>query len=448
MTDEQDTRYGWFVAVVICLCSACAIMDRSVLPLLVKPLEQSLGLTDTTVGLLQGAAFSVAFGLFGLPLARLADNGNRRNIILAGVFAWSAATIACGLVHSVHGLFAARMLVGVSEAVLTPAAVSLLSDYFSVRRRTRAISMNSLGVYLGSGLSLLFGGTLMRALGPTASTATPLGSLETWRIVFIAVGLSGVVLIPLLLAVREPVRHAAAETREAQGATFGEVLAVFREKRAALASCIGGFTLLVMGHHAVIGWAPTVFVRNHGWELARTGQTLGLLNIVMSPLGVMAGALLSERFERAGRSDGKLLVGVVSGIGCALAALAFTLPIGGGSLVALAVLQFVVTFNFGLTHAAIAQLLPNRARAFGSACFVASTNIISASLGPLLVGLLDDHVFHDKAMLAVSIRWVAPIAFLAGATVLSLGRAAFRGASGGAARPAPAFPVLEPNVRV
>lgn len=433
---EQDTGYAWFVAVILCLCSACSIMDRSVLSLLVHPLEKSMGLTDTTVGLLQGAAFGLTYGLIGLPLARLADNGHRRNIILLGVVGWSCATIGCGLAQTIPQLFIARVSVAIAEALLMPSAISILSDYFSVRRRTRAISLNSTGVYLGTGLSLLFGGTLIRILGQDSLLQTPIGPLETWRVVFIATGLVGFLLVPLLLAVREPTRRSDDGRHDLAKTSLREVLIVFREKRAALFTVIMGFATLVLGHHSVIAWAPTLFVRVHGWGLAQTGQTLGVLNLIMSPLGVITGALLSEWFEtKHGRRDGKLLVGVISGVICAIVAIIFTLPINNAALIAIAAMQFAITFNFGLTHAAIAELLPNRMRAFGAACFIAATNIYASTLGPLLVGLLNDHVFHDKAMLAISVRCVAPIAFLAGATILLFGLKPFRVATAHLLRP-------------
>ncbi|GAA0334586.1 MFS transporter [Sphingomonas oligophenolica] len=408
-----------------------------------------MGLTDTSIGLLQGAAFGVTFGIVGLPLARLADNGHRRNIIIIGVVAWSLATMGCGFARTLPELFIGRMCVGIGEALLMPSAVSILSDYFSTRRRTRAISLNSMGVYLGSGLSLLAGGTLIRMLGADSVARTFVGPLETWRIVFILIGLSGFLLIPLLLAVKEPERLSNDGVSASAKTSFADVLVIFREKRVALFSVIMGFATLVLAHHAVIAWAPTLFVRAHGMDLAKTGQTLGLVNLVMSPLGVITGAFLSEVLDsRWNRRDGKLIVGIVSGLLCAAAAFMVTILFKNGALIAFAVLQFAVTFNFGLTHATLAELLPNRVRAFGAACFIAASNIYAATLGPLSVGLLDDQVFHDQAQLALSIRWISPLAFLLGAGILAMGLKPFRAATiqpAGAGRdPAPlAYAVAE-----
>lgn len=432
---EQDTGYGWFVAAVMCLCFTVSYMDRSVVPLLVQPLERSLGLTDTTIALLQGAAFASFYALFGFPLARLADNGHRRNIILAGLVFWSLATAACGLARDIPQLFAGRMAVAVGEAVLAPSAVSLLSDYFSVRRRAGALSLYSMGVFFGGGLSLWFGGTLIRALGPRGVLQTVIGPLETWRVVFIALGMSGLLLVPCLLAVREPMRRSNSGVSDVSRTTWREVLAEFGRKRAALSACIMGFAMLSLGAQTISTWAPTLFVRVHGWRLAGAGQRLGAFTLVLSPLGVITGALLSGWLERRGRRDAKFLVGIISGLGCVGAALLVTSASATAALAGIAALQFIVAFNFGLVQAALTELLPNRMRAMGSACYVAATNLLAATTGPLIVGLLNDRVFHDPGMIATSIRWVAPASFALAVLILASGLKPFRVATADLALP-------------
>lgn len=423
---RQDGAYAWYVVVVMCLGFTFSYMDRSILPLLIGPLERSLHLTDTTVALLQGAAFAIFYALFGLPLARAADRTNRRNLILVGVVAWSLATAACGLAQSVTQLLVARICVAIGEAVLAPAAVSVIADYFTPRWRTRALSLYSMGVFFGGGLSLGLGGSLLRALGPHATLATPFGALESWRIVFITLGAAGIILVPLLLAVREPPRLADDGAGAGAPATLAELAAVFARKRGALFTVIVGFATIALGAQTVQVWAPTLFVRVHGWSIAGAGQRLGAFTLVLGPLGALSGAFLAERLERAGRAEGKVLVGLISASACIVASLLATA--GSEQLAFLGVvgMQYVVAFNFGLVQAALAELLPNRMRAVGSACYVAASNLLAATLGPLLVGLLNDHLFRDPHMIATSIRCVAPVAFLAAALIMLWGRRPYR----------------------
>lgn len=433
---RRDTTYAWYVTFVMCLCFTCSYMDRSILPLLVGPLERSLGLTDTTISLLQGAAFAVFYALFGLPLARVADNGNRRNLILAGVIAWSVATIGCGLARTIPELFLGRICVAIGEAVLAPAAVSIISDYFSAGFRARSLSIYSMGTYFGGGLALELGGTLLRVMGAKSALMTPIGPLESWRIVFITLGLSGVLLIPLLLGVKEPQRLNESGGAAGEQHTLREVLAEFGRKRAALFTCIIGFATIALGGQSLQTWAPTLFVRMHGWNLGGAGQRLGVFTLVLGPLGAIVGAVLAERLERAGRTDGKLVVGVISASGCVVMALMAAAPSEAMAFVGVVGMVFIVAFNFGIVQATMAELLPNRMRAIAAACYIASSNLLGLTLGPLMVGLLTEKVFHDPHMIAVSIRIVSPIAFLVAATILFSGRKAYRDAVKGPAEPA------------
>lgn len=425
---RQDAGYGWWVCAVMCLAFTFSYMDRAVLPLLVQPLEHALGLTDTTVGLLQGAAFAIFYSTFGFPLARIADNGHRRNLIVAGVIVWCAATVGCGLARNVPQLFIGRMCVAIGESVLQPAAVSILSDYFSPKRRTRALSVYSMGVYFGGGLALALGGTLMRAIGPHGAVIGPLGRLDAWRIVFVVLGASGLVLLPLLFTVREPARLSDLGERSHGASSLAELRVEFGRKRAALAATIVGFATTAMAATTMQSWAPTLFVRVHGWKLGQTGQKLGSMALVLSPLGALCGALIAERLAKAGRRDAKLIVGVVSAAGCALVSYLATISPATAAFVALAAMQFLVGFNFGLVQAALTELMPNRMRALATASFIATSNLLSATLGPLLVGLLNDHLFHNPMMIAQSLRLVAPTAFAVAAIILLLGLKPYRAA--------------------
>ncbi|MDR6530199.1 MFS family permease [Caulobacter rhizosphaerae] len=423
---RQDSPYGWWVCAVLCLCFTFSYMDRAVVPLLVGPLQKAFGLSDTGIGLLQGLAFAVFYALFGFPLARVADNGHRRNLILAGLVVWCLATVGCGLARTTPQLFAGRILVAIGEAVLMPAAVSILSDYFSTKARTRALSLYSMGVYFGGGLALALGGALMRAVGPRGAVLWGFGHLETWRLVFVVLGLAGLALVPLLLSVREPVRLSDSGGKALGASSLAELAAEFSRKRGALLAVVLGFATLALGGTTFQAWAPTLFVRQHGWAISHAGQALGLFTIVLGPAGAIVGALLAERLAKAGHSDSKLRVGLLSAGGCCVAGLLATAPWVKVAFSAIVCMQFLIGFNFGLVQASLAELLPNRMRAVASACFVAASNLLAATLGPLLVGVLNDRVFHDPMMIATSIRIVAPSAFALAGVVLMLGLRPYR----------------------
>ena len=141
--------YAWYVCCVMLVTFALNYMDRTVISILVGPIEQAFGISDTVMGTLQGAAFAVFYVLFGFPLARRADRSNRRNLLLAGAIIWCTATGYAGLARSVPELFGARIVVAIGESVVMPCAVSILADYFPPLQRAKALSVYSIGIYLG-----------------------------------------------------------------------------------------------------------------------------------------------------------------------------------------------------------------------------------------------------------------------------------------------------------
>jgi MFS family permease len=199
----------WYAVTVLCLALLVSYTDRLIVNLVVDPIRADLDLSDIEISLLQGAGFAVIFALAGLRSGRLADAVNRRNLIVAGVLLWSVATAGCGLAADFSSFFAARVGVGLGEAALVPAASALIVDLFSPRRRGTALGVFSLGATFGAGGALLFGGELLGWIRAGWFAGVPLaGDLAPWRLVFPLVALPGFALVPLLLTIREPVRHA------------------------------------------------------------------------------------------------------------------------------------------------------------------------------------------------------------------------------------------------
>jgi MFS family permease len=419
-------RFAWYVCLVLMLLLAISYMDRSVLALLVAPIETAFAVRDTTMGLLQGAAFAVVYVLFAFPLARLADRGNRRNLIVYGVIFWCGATICCGLAQSIHQLFLARMSVAAGEAVLMPAAVSILSDYFGPKSRARALSVYSIGLYLGSGLAMGGGGALMKVFGPAGTAVPMMGVLAAWRIVFIVMGLVGLFVVPLLMGVREPQRLGDDGYSAEATLPFKRMMRELKTKRAAVFGTIIGFALISLGATTINAWGATLFLRTHGWTIGDAGLRLGALTLVFGPLGAISGGVAADWLAKRGRVDAKPLVGMLSAGGCVAGGLVLTLQSTMIALIGIGLVNYLIGFNFGIVQASLADLLPNRMRAVISALYIATTNIFAATLGPLLVGILNDRVFRDPAEIAISLRVVAPSAFLLAALTLWLILPAYR----------------------
>src|ERR1700686_985385 len=179
-------RYAWYVVAVLTLVYVFSFIDRQILSLLVRPLRRDLGISDTEVSLLMGFGFAVFYTFCGIPLGRLADTRSRRSIIAAGLVAWSFFTSMCGLAKNFGQMLLWRTGVGVGEASVSPSAYSLITDYFPKERLATAISVYSMGIYLGAGLSYLLGGIIVRLASVQEAYILPLvGAVRPWQVIFL-----------------------------------------------------------------------------------------------------------------------------------------------------------------------------------------------------------------------------------------------------------------------
>jgi len=208
MSDRPASpRYAWYVVAVMTLAYVSAFVDRQILSLLVPPIKRDLGISDTQMSFLIGLAFSVFFTLLGLPIARLADRRSRRNIMATGVGLWSVFTALCATAQTYGRLLVMRVGVGVGEATINAPSVSLIADYFPRERLSRAMSVFSLGIFLGSGLAYFIGGSIVGVVSEQGRWVLPvIGAIRPWQSVFLAVGLPGLLVALLFLTIREPAR--------------------------------------------------------------------------------------------------------------------------------------------------------------------------------------------------------------------------------------------------
>jgi MFS family permease len=192
---------------VLMLCYTLSFVDRQILGLLVPFIKADLKINDTLVGLLAGTAFALFYAVMGLPLGRVADSANRRNLISISIAFWSIFTAACALARSYTTLFLARVGVGVGEAGLNPASFSILSDLFPKERLGAALSVFYIGNLLGSSLALIVGGTVVQAVTRQPEVTLPiLGAMASWRLTFLILGLPGLFFALLVFTVKEPIR--------------------------------------------------------------------------------------------------------------------------------------------------------------------------------------------------------------------------------------------------
>jgi MFS family permease len=429
--------YAWTVVAILIATAVLSYTDRQVLSLLVDPIRAELHITDNEVSLLLGTAFAVVYGVAGIPLGWLADRTSRRNLIFAGVLVWSVGTLACGLSQSFGQLFAGRIVVGTGEAVLSPAAISLISDYFPPSRRGTAVGFFLSGIAMGIGVAILIGGGVLHLVESGVLMGTPLASQPAWRLVLMMIGAPGLLWAFTILLIREPARratepsdvarptdtapqagataraeatrsgevarHGGAEaTRSAELAPHGPAPPHPSWRSTVMSRTVPVYLVVAMASlvdNAVGGWAPTLLMREFGQDPAEVGVQLGLVLTAGFGGGVLIGGWLADR----GRWAYKLGVCLVSSLLILPVSLLINVP------------QFNVVFlsvplYFALSgtvtacgFSAILDVVPNRSRGLAMAISFFLNVALGAGIGPTAVSQASEHVFGSNAGLGPAI---------------------------------------------
>ncbi|MET0309980.1 MAG: MFS transporter [Sphingomonas sp.] len=406
---EQDSQpwpspvTAWSTVGLFCIAAILSYTDRQILSLLVDPIRADLHISDTQVGVLQGIAFAITYSFAGLPFGRLADLLPRRSVILAGVGLWSIGTLLCGYAGSFWILFAGRVIVGVGEAALTPAAMSMIADLFPSKRRGVATGVFAMGMVIGGGAAITIGGSVLGIAAAGGFNGVPiLGALAPWRTALVLLGLCGIPLFLLLLLLREPARRGGS----AKGQPFGVVFRELSATRAALVPLVLGCALMSVGDFAMLSWAPALLSRRYDLSAEVIGAFLGSAIIVVGVIATVGGGWLNDRAGVRSGPSGRLKVAAISAIvAIPFALIAFTSSANQVlAAVALWTLFSTVAGVAGMT--AIQEVVPNEARGL-SISFISFGNIlIGLGGGAFLTGFVNDYVFADPLAVGKSLSLV------------------------------------------
>jgi MFS family permease len=412
--------YAWYVVGVLLLAYTLSFIDRMILSLLIGPIRTALDISDTEVSLLAGLAFALFYTLLGLPLGWIADRYNRRNLIVGGVTVWCAMTACCGFANSYTTLFLARVGVGAGEATLSPAAFSMLSDYFPREKLARAIAVYSIGVPLGSGIALILGAFVVQAVLQSPPVELPwLGTVEAWRLIFLWVAAPGILILVLMMTIREPVRRGRATAQE--DIAQRSLLLFLSAHRFAIAAHLFGMGLISMVMYGTMAWIPTFFFRTYGMPVPEAGLYFGIITAIGGAGGLLTGGWLSDRMLKAGRKDAPLRTMLLSCLlGGPLIAAAMVMPSPWLALLMLAFGLYAATWH-GIAGAALQLITPNELRAQITAVYFFVANLIGLGLGPTAIAMSTDFIFADDGALRWSIALVAIIGMTLAALILWLG---------------------------
>jgi MFS family permease len=428
----STTRYSWYVVSVLTAIYTVSFIDRQILALLIGPIRKDLGVSDTQVSLLIGLAFALFYTFLGIPLGRLADTRSRRAIIAAGVVIWCCATAACGLAHNYEQLFLARVAVGIGEAALSPAALSLISDYFPEQSRGRAIAFYTMGISLGSGLAMLLGGQLLaRTLASAPVTLPIFGQLFVWQPLFFIVGLPGLLLAAVMGSIREPMRRErlrggrlgggrlVGETDSSARPSWGEVARFLSRRWRLYGSHFLGMSVAGTLSYGFFAWIPSMFARTWQWSVPKVGAAYGCVVMISGALSIFVVSALARTLAARGCKDIYMRVAWYCVVLAVLGAV--SAPLAPNPYVSLFMLFPATVGTLAATAAGLTGLMivtPNQMRAQASALYYLVVNLVGLTVGPTGIALFTDHVFRNDAMLRYSVLCIAALTGLVAIVLL------------------------------
>jgi MFS family permease len=378
-TEERALRRRTLTLLLLTLTYFFSYMDRQILSILLEPIRADLKLTDTQLGLLSGFAFAIFYATLGIPVARLADRGNRRNIVAVSLAVWSFFTAVCGFAQNFLQLLLARIGVGIGEAGSSPPSHSMIADLYPPERRAGAMAIYTSGVVLGGGFGTMIGGTLAYYYG--------------WREAIVAVGVPGILLAVIVrLFVVEPPRGMS-EPDKPRAAGQPPLMDGFRTIWAEPAArhLVGAVTLTSLIGYALAAFGPSFYVRSFGLDVRTVGLILGPLVAIIGTISGVVGGMLADRWARKrGLHVQAWLVAILKTI-----ALPFLIAMYLSPTVYIAVPVYAVAVLFqssylGPTFALLQGLAPLRLRAMWAAITLLVINLIGLGLGPTAIGAISD----------------------------------------------------------
>jgi len=402
---EKTPAYSYYALGLLMFVYVMNFLDRQIIYILFPLIKKEMAFSDTQLALLGATAFAIFYTLLGIPFGRIADKSSRTKMIAIGLAIWSLFSGLTGFADGFWSLFVCRLMVGVGEATLGPAAISLLADYFSPSKRGTVTSIYSMGIAIGAGLAALLGGYLIQF---------------GWRNAFFIVGFPGVVIAILVFLLKEPKRTADAVNLNQVIPEKGDWKKLISNK-AFILLCLGyGFFGLATNNISI--WGAVFFNRIFATELPTYGYRAGIITLLTGIPAMILGGYLSDYARKKSRG-GRMFYGAILciiSIPCWLIALFANEPII--VVVCGAILLFVGLAWLGAAAADTTEIAGMNLRGVAVAIYFFTVNIFAYIIGANLIALISDRLggTQNPQMLRYALI-VCPVSCLLGAVCLLLG---------------------------
>jgi MFS family permease len=370
--EQRPGAYAWYALGLLTFVYVLNFLDRTLIYILFTPIKKEMAFSDLQLALLGTTSFVIFYTALGIPFGRLSDRVVRKNMIAGGLAVWSLFSGLTGFADSFWSLFFCRVMVGVGEATLGPAALSLLSDYFPPRRRATVQAIYSSGIAVGAGLAFFLGGWVGQHFG--------------WRWAFYLLGFPGLFFAVLVFLLKEKPRGQTETTAVRYTSKDWKIL--FRS--VPLRYHYLGYAMFGLAANNLSIWGATFFTRVHKFDIATIGLWGGILSLIAGVPGTILGGLAADRFRRFGRG-GRMLFSSVA----ALIAIPFWLM-----LIFSDGIMFILLANFALLGLSLMWLGPAAAdvhdiagphlRGLGIGIYFFSVNIAAYAVGSNVIGKLND----------------------------------------------------------
>lgn len=384
----KTSLYSWYVLALLVLIYGFNWIDRYVLVVLVEPIKQDLGLSDSALGFLTGFAFSIIYSIIGIPLAYLADRYSRRNLLLGCLSFWSVLTVVSGFARNFVSLALCRIGVAAGEAGCSPAAHSLIADSFPAHRRGTAYAIYGLGISFGIGTGLWLGGWANEHYG--------------WQSAFFFAGIPGLLMALLVaLTMREPPRvNASGDTGKADDTPpLWDSIRLILSYRWFWFSALG-LGLLSFSGSAFEMWTPAYLMRVQGYQSGETGAMSGLVEGLAGIVGTLIGGILADRLAV---KDIRWYLWFPALVGTLMMPAMFGfLRSNHDTLLYYYVASILCTSAYMAPIVAVIQTsMPAQVRAQASALMLLVLNMMGPGAGSFVAGILTDHLTAEYGQLAI-----------------------------------------------
>jgi len=385
--------YSWTLIIFLTLAYISSYIDRSVLYLLIDPIKESTGASDTMMGLLI-SSFNLTYAFIALPIGMLIDRRSRTKLVAIGVFLWSLATLWTGAAKNLFQLFAARMSVGVGEAVLSPAAFSIIGDSFPKEKRGIPLAVYTMALIIGSAVANLLASVILPWAEGIEQLSLPVfGDLEVWQFIFVIVGLPGFLLAIAFLVLKDPPRI---ESSPREGAKLTDAIEFIFRKAAVFFTFVSIFMCMV-GIAYGSGFNAPLFERTWGWDPAKYAAWNGWSILAVMPIVYLLCGWFSDKKVAQGLREAPLLIAIAGLL--LMIPTAVLYPLMSDPYVAFGV-NILCNVGVGMISVtglnALLNIVPGDVRGFVVSVYYFIISFIGGSLSPPMIGFINDHFYGGE----------------------------------------------------